>query len=153
MGGWAPTPEKFHGLLVALRVSRSYCNAKPLAAAAAVAHRLLVHAAHKRRHPDFAAVRLVRFPHITSNLSVRCKYNIVIGQFHRFRRIILDKANFIQECALLLLAMQDRGYRMGTLKRRLWRQLRLWPGIYDATPGQLIAQISTAIDERQEEQQ
>ncbi|PSC74661.1 hypothetical protein C2E20_2120 [Micractinium conductrix] len=37
----------------------------------------------KRRRPEFASVQIVRFPHIASNLSVRCKYNISIGQFHR----------------------------------------------------------------------
>ena len=72
---------------------------------------------------------------------MRCKYNIVIGQFHRFRRIILDKNNFTEECARLLLAMVERGYSHRTLRKKLKRQLFAWPGIYDASPGALLQAI------------
>lgn len=89
----------------------------------------------------------MRFPHISSNLSVRCKYNIIIGQFHRFRRIILDKPNFIEECARLLQAMMERGYKYDTMRRKLRRQLRAFPGIYDSTPDSLMTAIATQLQD------
>jgi hypothetical protein len=40
-------------------------------------------------------------------------------------------------CALLLAAMHKRGYRLDQLRRKLSRQLHLWPGSYDATPAHM----------------
>ena len=101
----------------------------------------------KRRRPEFASVQIVRFPHITSNLSVRCKYNIIIGQFHRFRRILLEKSNFVDEIALLLQALMDRGYKQATLRRKLKRQLEAWPGVYDSHPPALLQGVDRRLAE------
>ncbi len=74
----------------------------------------------KRRQPGFQKFKLVRFPHISSRISAFCKYNILSSQFHRYRRIILDRTNFIAELANLLNYMINvSGYSSTKLMAKL----------------------------------
>jgi hypothetical protein len=65
------------------------------------------------------------------------------GQFHRYRKIILDKNNFIQEMASLTTFMvqdrgQDRGYSLHFLAKRLHMLLHDWKGIYASTDPEIL---------------
>ena len=46
--------------------------------------------------------------------------------------------------------MQERGYKLATMRRKLGRQLRLWPGIYDASPSQLAAAVDAELSRQQQ---
>mgnify|MGYP001811134986 CR=1 FL=1 len=54
-----------------------------------------------------------------TNLSAACKYAILGAQFVLFSRIITDRGNFCEECALILVELAQRGYR----RTCLWRTL------------------------------
>ncbi len=88
----------------------------------------------KRREPKFAVVQYIKFPHVTSALSKHCKYNIFTSQFHRFRRIILNRDNFIQETSLLVQHMVlNQGYSSRLIHKKLRRLLHVWKGLFSGT--------------------
>ena len=53
---------------------------------------------------------IVRFPHMSSNISEDVKYNIIVGRFHSFRRAILNLDSFIHSVADVVLALAAKGY-------------------------------------------
>ncbi|KAK9807850.1 hypothetical protein WJX72_011274 [[Myrmecia] bisecta] len=71
---------------------------------------VITHLFDKRRQAAFAAIPLVRLPHITSMLSSNCKYDILRSQFVRYGRIIMAISNFLDEVALLMTEMVHKGY-------------------------------------------
>ena len=102
---------------------------------------LTTHLYDKRRRPDFRSFKLIRFPHISSFLNQAGKYNIVISQFHRFRRIILDADAFTTELAALLSALIGRGYNKELLKKKLKAQFHYHPGLYGFSSPYLMSQV------------
>ncbi len=93
----------------------------------------------KRREPAYDHFTIVKFPFASSKLSYRCKYNILDSQFHRYRRIILDKKNFIIEMASLIkFLVQHRGYSLHFLTQRLHILLHDWKGMYAATDPEVL---------------
>lgn len=95
----------------------------------------------KRREQRFANIQLVRFPHVSSNLSDRCKYNCISGEFHRLRRIVLQQDNFCRELARVQVQLESRGYSSRRLLRRLHKHCHAYPHLYNCTPRVLLQQI------------
>jgi hypothetical protein len=73
----------------------------------------------RRTTPTFAALPIVRYVHITSMIAYVSKYNTVVSQFHRFRRLILDKDNFCASMADVLARLHARGYASGRMLSKL----------------------------------
>ena len=90
----------------------------------------------KRRTAAYDKINIIRMPHITSQLSIRCKYGILISQFHRFQRIITEAANFQKEIANLILTLLLKGYNLTRMMRVLKRLLHRHQGRYhgDGSP-------------------
>jgi hypothetical protein len=65
-------------------------------------------------------VRVRRFPHIDSVLSVQCKYAVLTGCLHRVHRGVMRRSNFVATIAAEITHMHDQGYE----KRRLMATLR-----------------------------
>jgi hypothetical protein len=71
----------------------------------------------KRR--AYTAFNIVRFPSVWSNLNLGSELNIITGQFHRLRRIILDEDNFIEEMGHTIHDLCQKGYKRNTLHPKL----------------------------------
>ena len=95
----------------------------------------------KRRELKFAHIALIRFPHISSNLSMRCKYNCLVGEFHRFRRIILSRGNFTFELARVLVQLHRRGYDLHRLLYKTSALLHSHPHLFATTPAALLRSV------------
>jgi hypothetical protein len=83
---------------------------------------------------------MVRFPHISSNLSARCKYNCLTGEFHRLRRIVLQQENFCMEMARVRFQLEKRGYSPRRLQKQLQILCYTHPDLYNRAPAFLLSQ-------------
>lgn len=89
-------------------------------------------------HGPLAGLNIIKYPHILSNLSWECKYNILTTEFFRFMRNITSQPNFCSNLARILLHMARRGYQLQLLLARLqvlfrqhyynWRTA--WPELF-----------------------
>lgn len=84
----------------------------------------------KRDQPAFASVRLSRFVAADSSVNEAAKRNILTGQFHRLRCVILDYDNFCCEMGRLIRALVDSGYDRGTLESVYHNLLSRFPQLY-----------------------
>jgi hypothetical protein len=73
----------------------------------------------KRRQTCYADIPIVQYTHATSNLSRGCIYNILVGQLHRFSRLISVVDNYVSEVSLLMEKLLGLGYCFRPLLRRL----------------------------------
>jgi hypothetical protein len=73
----------------------------------------------KRRQSCYADIPIVQYTHATSNLSRGCVYNILVGQLHRFSRLISVVENYVFEVSLLLEKLLGLGYCFRPLLRKL----------------------------------
>ena len=74
----------------------------------------------RRMHdPHFSAIPVVYYTHALSMVAAHTKFNVLTGQFHRLRRLILDRSNFCSSIAVVLFHLQRRGYSSRLLKRKL----------------------------------
>lgn len=64
----------------------------------------------KRKHGKLASLFIVKYPHISSNISDSAKYGIITSQFHRYRRLIMLRDNFTFRMAALIDTMRHKGY-------------------------------------------
>jgi hypothetical protein len=60
---------------------------------------------------------LIRYPHITSNLSWLAKYNIMVTEFHRLSRRITNQADLWDHLGRIACDMCRRGYQVGRIMR------------------------------------
>lgn len=99
----------------------------------------------KREHGRLASLFIVKYPHISSNISDSAKYGIITSQFHRYRRIIMLRDNFTFRMAALIDTMRHKGYnptRMLTTARKLCSR---FPEIYGAIPADLSSAIQYSL--------
>jgi hypothetical protein len=109
---------------------------------------LTTHLYDKRRGATFAGIPIVRYPHISSMVGDRCRYNVLTSQVIRYSRIIMDKHNFVVECAALVRAFVCRGYDAKRLLNQLRRLLLHTPHIFDAYgPLRLFSEIAGHLPE------
>jgi hypothetical protein len=64
----------------------------------------------KRREPCYASIPVVQYIHMSSAVSACVGPNVLLGQLHRFSRIVTDRANPIQEAALCVHQPRERGF-------------------------------------------
>ena len=84
----------------------------------------------KRRNACYRGIPIVQYAHVSSTISLHCGYNILIGQLHRFRELILMRSNYVTEVARLIIRMQKRGYKKSILLRKLKHHLRMYPDTF-----------------------
>ena len=49
----------------------------------------------KRCHEPLSSLFIIKYPHMSSNISDTAKFNIITSQYHRFLSIILSETNFV----------------------------------------------------------
>ncbi len=74
---------------------------------------------NKFSEPEFSHLPVIRYTHITSNLSRRCKDNILGGRFAALSQNLTSRASFIKAMASVFVGLVERGYPFGKLKRNL----------------------------------
>ena len=95
----------------------------------------------KTTDPKFAKLAFCRYPHITSKLSMSCKYNIITSQITRFARLCSTSAYFIKNtCKLITTLQRERGYNLERLLQFTNKTLRRFIPIWE------FSTVSAAID-------
>lgn len=64
----------------------------------------------KRREACYSEVPIAQYLHVSSALSARTGPNVLLGQLHRFSRIIMDRTNFVEESARAVHGLLRRGF-------------------------------------------
>jgi hypothetical protein len=80
--------------------------------------------------PIFAKINIIKYTHISSNIHIRYKFNILTGCFYRLRRNLTSRHSFIHTMARVLRDLAARGYRWHRLRRQLRRLCHRHPGIF-----------------------
>lgn len=83
-----------------------------------------------RREKCYEGIPIAQYTHVSSEVGQNVGSSILMGQMHRFRELIMDKEVFSQECALLLLRMQNRGYNRTGLSKKLERFVKRYPDMF-----------------------
>jgi len=69
-------------------------------------------------------LKLNKFPHPSSKLSVRCKYGVITSQLHRYTVACTRRQDFIPVAVDLYKAYVDKGYNRGMIDRYFERFIR-----------------------------
>ncbi|KAL3158847.1 hypothetical protein ABBQ32_011568 [Trebouxia sp. C0010 RCD-2024] len=109
-------------------------------------HRLTTMLYDKREHPPLSTLFIIRFPHISSNISDTAKYNIITSQFHRYRRIILWRKDFVYRLAALLRDLSSKQYDMERMQQQIRRLGHKHPCLYGDCTYTLITEVITELD-------
>jgi hypothetical protein len=75
-------------------------------------------------HGPLVGLSIVKYPHITSNLSWECKYNILTTEFFRLIRNITSQSDFCLHMARIIVHLLVRGYQLQLLVSRLQDLMR-----------------------------
>ena len=97
------------------------------------------------KHLDgpFQALRLVRYPPITSMLAWQAKYNILTTEFHRIRRRVTNQANIWCNLGRIIADLLRKGYQIGRLMGMLSRLMHQYgPGHFMGQPILYVRQIA-----------
>ena len=82
---------------------------------------------------------------MSSKISNTAKYGVVTSQFHRLRRIVLQRRNFVENMADILYMLIQKGYSRGDMLGRLrflcWQR----PELFGILADDLVTQITTAL--------
>jgi hypothetical protein len=82
---------------------------------------------------------------VSSAVSARVGPNVLLGQLHRFSKIIMARDNFVQETVLCVRQLRTRGFLLTTLLRVVRRFLqRHWFLYADSHSDALYKAIKTA---------
>ena len=101
-------------------------------------HRLTTKVWDKREHPPLSSLFIIKFPHISSNISATAKYGIITSQFHRYRRIILWRDDFIYRMAALMTKLSRKGYAHAIMEQKVQGLCNRYPTLYGGDKGQLL---------------
>lgn len=100
----------------------------------------------KRREDCYAGIPIVQYQHVSSTVSVHSGYNIMLGQLHRFRTLIMNRGNYVMESAKLVKRMVHRGYKRSIVMRKLRHHLQLFPWTFgDSTYHHLYCDIKSCL--------
>ena len=110
-------------------------------------HRLTTILYDKREHPPLSDLCIIKFPHISSNISATAKYGIITSQFHRYRRIIMWREDFIFRLARLVKELANKGYILDNMRQQILRLCRQYPSLYGTHSDKLTADINSKIDD------
>lgn len=100
----------------------------------------------KRREACYHKVPIAQYLHVSSALSARTGPNVLLGQLHRFFRIIMDRTNFVDESARALHGLLRRGFHHSSLFKVLKRFLHArlyWYG--DASHSPVLQEIACRV--------
>ncbi|DBA82067.1 TPA: hypothetical protein ACH3X2_006811 [Trebouxia sp. C0005] len=99
----------------------------------------------KRRHEPLSSLFIIKYPHISSNISDTAKFNIITSQYHRFLSIILSKTNFVASMADVIMTLSRKGYPIHELLTRTYFLCWRHPESYSIQADRMITEISRAV--------
>ncbi|KAL3153215.1 hypothetical protein ABBQ38_011965 [Trebouxia sp. C0009 RCD-2024] len=99
----------------------------------------------KREHQPLRDLFIIKFPHASSNISSTAKYGVITSQYHRLRRIIMLKANFVHRIADIVRYMQFKGHDVPRMMQQVRRLCNRYLELYGTDPLQLYQQIQDAV--------
>ena len=88
---------------------------------------------------------IIKFPHISSNISAASKYGIIPSQFHRFCRIILWRDSFVRSSANPIRELSNKGYNQDIMIQQLSRLCFRYPGPYNTPSRKLVTDITDCL--------
>lgn len=77
----------------------------------------------KREQPEYSGLKIIRMPHIESNISNMAKYGVINSQIHRYLRLCTTKEGFINQCSNLIILLLQKDYNKRKIMRKLKRIL------------------------------
>lgn len=95
----------------------------------------------KFSEPAFSNLPIIRYTHMSSNISLRIKRNILTGIFHRLFHNITNRHSFFQAMARAFLSLSRRGYSFHYLCRQLRSLCLRFDGLYGLTGRSLAFRI------------
>ena len=101
----------------------------------------------KCRHEPLSSLFIIKYPHMSSNISDIAKFNIITSQYHRFLSIILSKANFFASMADVIMTLSRKGYPIHELLTRTYFLCWRRPESYSIQADRMITEISRAVRE------
>ncbi|DBB04171.1 TPA: hypothetical protein ACH3X1_013215 [Trebouxia sp. C0004] len=63
-----------------------------------------------REHLPLSRLFIIKYPHASPNISSAAKYGIITSQYHRLRRIIMDRSDFTFRMASIISYMHTKGH-------------------------------------------
>jgi hypothetical protein len=68
--------------------------------------------------PEYAGIKMIRMPHVHSNISITAKLGVVNSQFYRFLRLCSCKKLFVVQMVSLIVVLKARDYPLKVLLKR-----------------------------------
>jgi len=100
----------------------------------------------KREHLPLSRLFIIKYPHASSNISSAAKYGIITSQYHRLRRIIMDRNDFTFRMAGIINYMHTKGHDVTHMMSRLHKLCRRFTELYGTNPHDIYQQAATALD-------
>jgi len=100
----------------------------------------------KREHLPLSRLFIIKYPHASSNISSAAKYGIITSQYHRLRRIIMDRNDFTFRMAGIINYMHTKGHDVTHMMSRLHKLCRRFTELYGTNPHDIYQQTATALD-------
>jgi len=100
----------------------------------------------KRFVPPMSGHAIVRYPHMSSDISEDVKYSIVVGRFHSFRRALMSLDSFVHSMADVVFNLAAKGYDVSRMLQNIRRCCLHHPELFGLRPLDLhrLVLVSTA---------
>lgn len=95
----------------------------------------------KREHSPLAEQFIIKFPHASSNISAAAKYGVITSQYHRLRRIIMQRNDFTHRIAGLIHYMQSKGHDASRMLKQIRGLCNRFIELYGTHPLRLVQDI------------
>lgn len=97
----------------------------------------------KRLEPEYANIKIIRMPHISSNISDSAKYGVICSQLFRFSRLCSNKMAFIVQSCRLISLLVEKGYIFKKVLKRVRAFLQRSKFIFGISSFGMFKVIST----------
>ena len=98
----------------------------------------------KREHQPLRDLFIIKYPHVSSNISSTAKYGIITSQYHRLRRIIMLREDFVHRMAGIVSYMEFKGHDATRMLQQVHGLCTRHLELYGTRPNQLYQQIEAA---------
>jgi len=99
----------------------------------------------KREHLPLSRLFIIKYPHASSNISSAAKYGIITSQYHRLRRIIMDRSDFTFRMAGIIGYMRTKGHDVTHMMSRLHKLCRRFTELYGTHPHDIYQQTANNV--------
>ena len=101
----------------------------------------------KREHLPLSGLFIIKYPHASSNISSAAKYGIITSEYHRLRRIIMDRTDFTFRMAGIIDYMHSKGHNVTRMLSSLHKLCKRFTELYGTHPHDIYQQTASALDD------